>query len=67
VLVHDAAGLLATALVIVHIYMATAATPGSFGAMVRGTVTEEWARRHHPAWKAEPAGDSGGERPARED
>ena len=54
VFVHDVASVGAVALVILHIYMATAATPGSFSAMVSGTVTEDWARHHHAAWKPEP-------------
>jgi len=57
VLIHDAATVGAVALVILHIYMATAATPGSFSAMLHGTVSEEWARRHHGAWKPEPVPD----------
>jgi len=48
-LLHSVA---ATALIIgtiVHIYAAIWVT-GTLRAMVRGTVTERWARKHHPAW-----------------
>jgi len=33
-----------------HIYLGTAAEPGTFGSMIRGTVTREWARLHHARW-----------------
>jgi hypothetical protein len=35
---------------IIHIYEGTAAMPGTFRAMIDGTVTEAWAWTHHPAW-----------------
>jgi formate dehydrogenase subunit gamma len=36
--------------IIVHIYMGTAAVPDSMRAILRGWVTPEWARFHHPRW-----------------
>jgi formate dehydrogenase subunit gamma len=39
-----------------HIYMGTAAEPGTFGSMVVGTVTRSWARLHHPGWYREVTG-----------
>jgi formate dehydrogenase subunit gamma len=42
--------------VIYHIYMSTAAMPGTLGAMTRGTVTKAWARWHHPRWYREVTG-----------
>lgn len=36
--------------VIYHVYMSTAAMPGTLRAMTRGTVTKAWARWHHPRW-----------------
>jgi len=48
--VHDLAALLMLAGFIIHIYEGTAAMPGTFGAMMNGTVTERWAWTHHPAW-----------------
>lgn len=47
---HDLAGLLMLAGFIIHIYEGTAHQPGTFRAMVDGTVTEKWAWTHHPAW-----------------
>lgn len=52
-LVHDVAGLLMLAGFIVHLYEGTAAMPGTFRSMTRGTVTERWARTYHPAWRRE--------------
>jgi formate dehydrogenase subunit gamma len=36
--------------ILVHIYMGTAAVPHSMRAILRGWVTPEWARFHHPKW-----------------
>lgn len=47
---HDLAGLLMLLGFILHIYEATAAQPGTFQAMTRGTVEKRWAWTHHPAW-----------------
>jgi cytochrome b subunit of formate dehydrogenase len=35
---------------VVHVYEGTAAQPGTFTSMTRGTVTRRWAWTHHPAW-----------------
>ena len=35
---------------IVHSYESTAALPGTFHSMTRGTVERRWAWTHHPAW-----------------
>jgi formate dehydrogenase, gamma subunit len=51
--VHDIAALVMLAGFIIHIYEGTAAAPGTFRSMVDGTVTDEWARTHHPAWFAD--------------
>jgi len=48
--VHDLAALVMLAGFIIHIYEGTAAAPGTFRAMVNGTVTQKWAWTHHPAW-----------------
>ena len=42
---------------VLHIYLATAAEPGTFGSMTRGTVTRQWARLHHPRWLREVTGE----------
>jgi formate dehydrogenase subunit gamma len=48
--VHDIAALIMLAGFIIHVYEGTAAQPGTFHAMIDGTVSEEWAWTHHPAW-----------------
>jgi formate dehydrogenase subunit gamma len=47
---HDVAALVMLAGFIVHIYEGTAAQPGTFRSMTRGTVERRWAWTHHPAW-----------------
>jgi cytochrome b subunit of formate dehydrogenase len=32
--------------------MGVAVVPGGVNAILHGEVSEEWARRHHPAWLA---------------
>jgi len=53
---HDIVALIVLAGFIIHIYEGTAAQPGTFQSMTNGTVTEEWAWTHHPAWYAEVTG-----------
>ena len=53
---HDIAALIMLAGFIIHIYEGTAAQPGTFEAMTNGTVSEEWAWTHHPAWYREVTG-----------
>jgi formate dehydrogenase subunit gamma len=48
--VHDIAAVVMLVGFIVHIYESTAAIPGTFQAMTRGTVEKRWAWTHHPAW-----------------
>jgi formate dehydrogenase subunit gamma len=47
---HDIAALVMLIGFIVHLYEGTAAQPGTFQAMTRGTVEQRWAWTHHPAW-----------------
>ncbi|HYY93617.1 MAG TPA: formate dehydrogenase subunit gamma [Pyrinomonadaceae bacterium] len=54
--VHDIAALVMLGGFIIHVYEGTAAQPGTFRAMTDGTVTEEWAWTHHPAWYKEATG-----------
>ncbi|CAG4890082.1 formate dehydrogenase subunit gamma [Paraburkholderia saeva] len=49
VVVHALAAFVLICGVVVHIYAALW-VKGSIGAMVRGTVTYGWARKHHPRW-----------------
>jgi len=37
----------------IHIYLATAANPGTFRIMIRGTVPLEWAKKRHGKWVKE--------------
>jgi formate dehydrogenase subunit gamma len=57
VVVHDATFILFVAAMVVHVYLGTAAEPGTFGSMTRGTVSKPWARLHHPRWYREVTGD----------
>jgi formate dehydrogenase subunit gamma len=47
--VHATAAFVLIVGIVVHIYAALW-IKGSIGAMVRGTVTFGWARKHHPKW-----------------
>jgi formate dehydrogenase subunit gamma len=51
VVLHAFAATVMVLAAIVHIYAAIW-VKGSVRAMTRGTVTEAWARRHHPRWRA---------------
>ncbi len=58
---HDVAAVVMLAGLIVHIYEGTAAQPGTFHSMTRGTVEKRWAWTHHPAWYRRVTGqDRGG-------
>jgi formate dehydrogenase subunit gamma len=50
ILLHDVTFILFAVAIVFHIYLGTAALPGTFGSMTRGTVTKAWARFHHPLW-----------------
>jgi formate dehydrogenase subunit gamma len=50
ILLHPVSALGSIAGIIVHIYMGTLAVPGALHAMVRGVVTDRWAKSHHKAW-----------------
>jgi formate dehydrogenase subunit gamma len=56
ILLHDAAYILFAVAIVYHIYLGTAAEPGTFRAITRGTVTKPWARLHHPRWFREVTG-----------
>jgi formate dehydrogenase subunit gamma len=48
--IHDIAALIMLGGFMIHVYQTTASEPGTFRAMISGTVTEAWAWTHHPAW-----------------
>lgn len=56
VLLHEITFILFTVAIVFHIYLGTAAEPGTFGSMIRGTVSRAWARLHHPRWYREVTG-----------
>jgi formate dehydrogenase subunit gamma len=56
ILLHDVTFILFAVSIVFHIYLATAAEPGTFGAMTRGTVTKAWAKLHHARWYREVTG-----------
>jgi formate dehydrogenase subunit gamma len=47
---HDLAAIVMLVGFIIHVYEGTAAQPGTFRSMIRGTVQKRWAWTHHPAW-----------------
>jgi formate dehydrogenase subunit gamma len=49
-LLHDITFIFFLVGIVFHIYLGSAAEPGTFRAMTRGTVTRSWARLHHPGW-----------------
>jgi formate dehydrogenase subunit gamma len=57
ILVHDACFICLVCAIVVHAYLGTAAEPGTFRSMTRGTVTRAWARLHHPRWYREVTGE----------
>lgn len=60
-LIHDAVFIVFSAAIVVHIYLGTAALPGTFRSMTQGTVTKPWARHHHPRWYSDVTGKSKGD------
>ena len=50
VLIHPAAALLTIGLFMIHIYMSVFAERGAFKSMIRGDVSQAFARRHHRLW-----------------
>jgi formate dehydrogenase subunit gamma len=50
IVLHDVTFILFAVAIVFHIYLGTAAEPGTLSAMTRGTVTKPWARLHHPGW-----------------
>ncbi len=50
ILVHPIAFLVTLGGFIIHVYMGTAVVRGGFSSVIRGEVTEAWARTHHRLW-----------------
>jgi formate dehydrogenase subunit gamma len=53
ILLHDVTFILFAMAIVLHVYLGTAAEPGTFRSMTRGTVSAAWARLHHPRWYRE--------------
>lgn len=58
VLIHASTALITIGLFMIHIYMGVFAERGAFGSVVRGDVSQEFAKRYHPAWYKEVVGSS---------
>ena len=56
VVVHAVAAVVLILSVIVHVYAAIW-VKGTMRAMLRGSVSEHWARQHHPLWHREISGE----------
>jgi formate dehydrogenase subunit gamma len=50
ILLHPVAFLLTFGGFIIHVYMGTAVVRGGFSSVIRGEVSESWARYHHRIW-----------------
>jgi formate dehydrogenase subunit gamma len=48
--IHDISALIMLAGIFVHVYLSTIGEPHTFQSMTKGTVREDWAWTHHPAW-----------------
>ena len=55
--IHGITFILFVVSLVFHIYLGTAAEPGTFGSMTRGTVTRTWARLHHGRWYRQVTGE----------
>ena len=47
---HRWTALLLVVAFVVHSYLAIFANPGTLQSIVSGSVSEDWAKRHHPLW-----------------
>ena len=50
---HNLGFILFMLVMVVHVYLGTFGSPGTWRAMAKGTVTKAWAKKHHPAWDGE--------------
>jgi len=57
VTVHVIAALATIGGFIIHVYMGTAMVRGGFTSIIRGEVSEDWARTHHRLWYEHVTGD----------
>jgi len=52
-LIHFVVGVFWIAFVIIHLYLATIANPGTIWAMINGKVSEDYIKVHNPEWYKE--------------
>jgi formate dehydrogenase subunit gamma len=57
ILLHDAVVAAFLIAIVFHIYLGTAAEPGTFHSMTRGTVDKGWAWLHHRRWYRQVTGE----------
>jgi formate dehydrogenase subunit gamma len=62
ILLHDVTFVLFFVAIVFHVYLGTAAEPGTFRAMTRGTVSKPWAKLHHPNWFRDVTGEDAPQR-----
>jgi formate dehydrogenase subunit gamma len=53
VIVHASSALITIGLFLIHVYMGVFAERGAFDSVIYGDVTEDFAKRFHPAWYQE--------------
>ena len=58
VVLHPIAFLVTLGAFIIHVYMGTAVVRGGFTSVIRGEVTEDWARAHHRLWLSRITGNA---------
>lgn len=58
IIVHPIAFLATLGAFIIHVYMGTAVVRGGFHSVIRGEVSENWARTHHRLWLARITGNA---------
>jgi len=50
---HNFTFIVFSVIMLIHIYLGTVGAPGTWRAMSKGTVTKDWAKKHHAAWDGE--------------
>ena len=58
IMLHPIAFLVTLGGFIIHVYMGAAVVRGGFTSIIRGEVTENWARHHHRLWVERITGDA---------
>ncbi|MFB3813066.1 MAG: formate dehydrogenase subunit gamma [Terriglobales bacterium] len=53
ILLHVIGALFTIGAFIIHVYMGTAVVRQGFSSVIRGEVSQEWVKTHHPLWHSE--------------